>query len=730
MPNLTGQILLKRYRVDVFIAAGSMSSVYKVWDLQRNAALAMKVLHSEVADDTAAFSSFQREAQSLERLAHPNIVPFYGLHHTETFDFLLEGFVDGPSLKDLLRQRQGHPMPVSEALIYLKSLSAALGYAHHRKVVHCDIKPANVMIDLGGRIYLTDFGIARRSEGTTTTLAGAGTPAYMAPEQIRGEAVTPATDIYALGVLLFELITGQRPFRGEAGSSDSPGTRSTTAERIRAGHLTQAPPNPQELNPQLPQGLAKVLLRALEKDPAKRFASAPAFFEAAFAAMGIGQSDVAERINLPGPEKREILEPPGEAGKRDNVQTNKLAGHKKKAVLWLGGVGILVIVALLIFAGLRGGKIGAIRPIQVIGGNSSQTLPAETQVRASISNLSVTNILPTATTLPQSTATASPYPTNTTASTAAPTIIPIIRSPFLVSTTAVAGALGSADNPIVLTFVPSGDTNKITKAGTAIAEFLTRKTGYTFKIEASTSYYASVVAMGTNKAQVGFLNTFSILLAEQKYQIIPALASLRKYTTNDIDPDKGLSGQMEPFYRVQFIANVASGIKTFADLNGKTFCFVDPLSTSGYIIPRIVLKANGIDPDTDFKATVNASSNINVAIAVYKGDCDAGVTYINVLTDQFTNLAATYPDITQKVTIFADTDRIPNEGVQYVKTLDPNIQKTVTNGLLAIAADPNGQSILSSFYNIIGFQEIDSTFYDQFAAVLKEADVDPATLVK
>ena len=131
-----------------------------------------------------------------------------------------------------------------------------------------------------------------------------------------------------------------------------------------------------------------------------------------------------------------------------------------------------------------------------------------------------------------------------------------------------------------------------------------------------------------------------------------------------------MGGQLEPFYRGQFIANVSSGIKTFADLKGKNFCFVDPLSTSGYIVPRIQLKANGIDPDADIKSTVSGS-HPNVAIAVYKGDCDAGVTYINVLTDQATNLVGTYPDVAQKVTVFADTIRIPNDGVQYIKTFEP-----------------------------------------------------------
>src|SRR5512136_2155732 len=224
-----------------------------------------------------------------------------------------------------------------------------------------------------------------------------------------------------------------------------------------------------------------------------------------------------------------------------------------------------------------------------------------------------------------------------------------------------AGDLGSADKPIVITFVPSGDTGKITKAGTAIADCLSQMTGLNFKIEVGTSFAASVEAMGADKAQIGFLNTFSAVLAKAKYGIEPALLVLRKYNTNDIDPDKGLAGQLEPFYKGQFISQVASGIKSYADLKGKTFCFVDPNSTSGYVIPRIVLKANGVDPDKDFKATQNAGSHNNVAIAVYKGDCDAGSTFVDVRTDS-APIKQQYPDILDKVDQFYLTDNIPNDG--------------------------------------------------------------------
>ena len=318
----------------------------------------------------------------------------------------------------------------------------------------------------------------------------------------------------------------------------------------------------------------------------------------------------------------------------------------------------------------------------------------------------------------------------TTAPTAAPTVPPPACAPIANPPTAAAGELGSPEKPIVITFVPSGDTGKITKAGTEIADCLSKMTGLSFQIEVGTTFAASIEAMGAEKAHVGFLNTFSALLGIEKYGIIPALAVMRKYNTNDVDPDKDMKGQLQAFYKGQFIANKESGIQSFADLKGKTFCFVDPNSTSGYIIPRIILLANGIDPDVDFAAVQNAGSHNNVGIAVYKGDCDAGVSYIDVLTDSAANLAADYPDITEKVYAFAVTDRIPNDGVQYIKTLPEDFQAAITEALLSMAKDPGGNAVLRGLYTINDFQAIEPTFYDSFREVLQKAGVDPASLVK
>ena len=304
-----GQVLLGKYRVDQFIGAGGMGVVYQVWDLARDVPLAMKVLNADINEDPAQLRRFQREANELKRLSHPHIVPFYGFEISGETAFLLEGYIDGADLKRVLDSRPGKRLPIPEALIYLKAICPALGYAHANGVVHCDIKPSNVMIDRGGSIYLTDFGVARHVESTITSFSGAGTPGYMAPEQIRHAAVSPATDIYALGAMLFEMLTGRRPFRGDEKGSEAGGD--TPGERVRYAHQYLPPPDPRAFNPAIPPALAQVILRALMKNPAQRYQNTREFFLAACQAAGLNPEQVGTRMTLPvGMSEQETQAPP------------------------------------------------------------------------------------------------------------------------------------------------------------------------------------------------------------------------------------------------------------------------------------------------------------------------------------------------------------------------------------------------------------------------------------
>ena len=291
-----GQWINNRYRVDKVIAHTKMSVLYKVFDKDRNRHLVMKTLSEDLAEDPVAMEMIKRGAAALQNLVHPNIVPFYGVEQTGEDVFTLMLFVEGMSLKDILKSRKGQPLPTMDALIYFKAFCSALGYAHLRNVVHCDVKPDNLLVDAGGLLYLTDFDIARHAESTHTDYGVVGTSYYMAPEQFSDEGVvTPATDVYALGVLLFEMLTGRRPFTGKEVSTETSGK--TIRQVMEYNHTKMPPPDPRSINPDIPEALAWVILRALVKMPSGRYQSTIEFFEAACQAAGIPSSSVPDRIN-------------------------------------------------------------------------------------------------------------------------------------------------------------------------------------------------------------------------------------------------------------------------------------------------------------------------------------------------------------------------------------------------------------------------------------------------
>lgn len=356
--NLVGQIIANQFRVDAFISAGGMGAVFRVWDLKRNVPLAMKVLHADLAEDQVMFERFKREARALRKLEHPNIVPFYGLYQVPSLTFLLERYIDGPTLKEVLAGRpSGSMLRAQHVLSILKALCSAVGYAHSNNVIHCDIKAANVMIDKGGHIYLGDFGIARHAESDVTAMPGAGTPAYMAPEQILGSLVTQETDIYALGVLLFELLTGQRPFRGNEVSSERSGN--TINERIRFAQLNLPAPDPRVLNAKISPAVSAIVLRTLEKDPSARFTSCQELFLALCQAYGTRPEQIPDRlsgINISQTPVAPVDYPDSPAPSKTAIP--------KTPIVFIGGALVLVLVMVLILS-LGGNRGPSANPLDL-----------------------------------------------------------------------------------------------------------------------------------------------------------------------------------------------------------------------------------------------------------------------------------------------------------------------------------------------------------------------------
>lgn len=271
--------------------------------------------------------------------------------------------------------------------------------------------------------------------------------------------------------------------------------------------------------------------------------------------------------------------------------------------------------------------------------------------------------------------------------------------------------LGSEENPIIMSFVPSGDTQEIIASGDELAEMIAAETGYTIEANVGTDFAAVREAMGAEQAHIGWLNTFNYVLAAEKYNVDVALVTSRFGSTT---------------YTGQINVRADSGIESLDDLEGKVMCWVDPNSTSGYIIPRIMLQANGIDPDEDFAQTIEAGSHNNVIIQVYNGDCDAGATY----ADARSSVEEEFPDVEEQVAVLATTTDIPNDNVSFIEEFPEEKRKEIVNALLEIAASERGQEILGELYSIEGLQEADDSFYDAFRADLSRAGINIEELVE
>lgn len=260
-----GLLINGRYQIDQFIGAGSSAEVFKVRDTVRSTWLALKLLNSDLSQYQGFISGFQREAATLARLQHPNIVRFYELVQNKEELFFLMDFIEGTNLRQKLNRKQ-KTLQLNDVITIYRPICSALHYAHHQEIIHCDIKPENIVIDSSGKVLLTDFGISLYINEETRLSIGNGTPSYMAPEQIQRGRVFPQTDIYALGIMLYELLTGMKPFNGQNGDPQL-----TIGERIRWEQINLYPPVPSLINNQLSPSIDAIIMRCIHKDPGFRF---------------------------------------------------------------------------------------------------------------------------------------------------------------------------------------------------------------------------------------------------------------------------------------------------------------------------------------------------------------------------------------------------------------------------------------------------------------------------
>jgi serine/threonine protein kinase len=337
-----------RYELVELVGTGGMSSVYKAHDrlLERNVAL--KVLHPHYGDDAEYVERFRREARAVAQMSHPNIVTVIDRGEDDGRQYIVFEYVDGENLKQLV-ERTG-PLPARRAVELALQTAEALAFAHEHGLVHRDVKPQNVLLTPDGEAKVTDFGIARSldvEQGVTQTGTVLGTSNYISPEQASGKPVTPATDVYSLGIVLYELLTAEVPFPGE------------TFVAVAMKHINEPPPDLREKRPDVPLRLVAAIERALEKDPSRRFTSMDQFaWELKQCLAEMGSPDADATFIAQSPVVRESRPHPARAARSRRWPIYAL---------------VLLVAAAAIAAGIFG--LGGSNNETVTGGTPSTSAP-------------------------------------------------------------------------------------------------------------------------------------------------------------------------------------------------------------------------------------------------------------------------------------------------------------------------------------------------------------------
>ena len=316
--TLVGTDFGTRYRVDAQLGQGGMGRVYKAYDKELNRSVAIKVLRHEFTAEPEAMERFKQELLLASKISHKNILRIHDLGDVDGVKFISMAFVEGCDLHQLL-QKEGS-LSADRIVLIGEQLCRALEAARVEGVVHRDLKPQNILVDQVGQIYVSDFGLAKSLEtnatGMTRTGMFLGTPQYMSPEQIEGKPADHRSDLYAVGLILYEMATGAMPFRGDS------------ALEIMFQHVKQMPPNPKALNPNLPEYLVAIILKCLEKDPAQRYQTAGAI--------------LADLESRHAPQRD-----------RANTVSISLAIPSRRGWLKVGGAAMVLIAIALAIPGIR-----------------------------------------------------------------------------------------------------------------------------------------------------------------------------------------------------------------------------------------------------------------------------------------------------------------------------------------------------------------------------------------
>ena len=333
MDNLQPGQTLGPYRIIIQIGKGGMATVYKAYQPSVDRYVAIKVLPSRLAESKEFATRFQQEARIIAKLEHPHILPVFDYGESDGIAYFVMRYLEAGTLKE--KMEAGRPLPLNEIDRIFNQLADALSYAHSHGIVHRDLKPANALIDSYGNIFLTDFGIAKLLESAsprlTQTDAIMGTPAYISPEQAQAQPVDQRSDIYSLGIILYEMVTGRVPFVAD------------TPLAIIFKHVSDPLPLPSSIKPDIPASIEQVILKALAKDPRDRFSTAAEF--AAAWKRALEEKEPARRAPgaISAPASPATTAPVTRAAPRSRRPTGWVVGCLAGACLLLSVAGVFLL---------------------------------------------------------------------------------------------------------------------------------------------------------------------------------------------------------------------------------------------------------------------------------------------------------------------------------------------------------------------------------------------------
>ena len=357
---MLNRTLDNRYTILERIGGGGMADVYRAHDKLLDRSVAVKVLRPQFTDDEEFISRFRREAQAAAKLSHPNIVNIYDVGFDEQVYYIIMEYISGETLKDKIDREA--PLPVETAVRIAMEIAEALEHAHQNNLVHCDIKPHNILITRSGRVKVTDFGIARAVTSSTMTNSGTiiGSVHYFSPEQAKGTSVGAKSDIYSLGVVLYEMLSGQVPFTGESPIS------------IALKHLQEEPKPLRELNASIPPLIEAIVVKAMHKEPVARYTDIGEMIADFKLAQNYLRDDHTRRLShtdfptqiLPTI-SQEVRDTAANPIKQPHNTAKSLLNETKLPKPWLFGILFLVLLGSAVAAFLGFGKFWSLNEITV-----------------------------------------------------------------------------------------------------------------------------------------------------------------------------------------------------------------------------------------------------------------------------------------------------------------------------------------------------------------------------